>query len=61
MDEHKGREFEVLQSVAELLDTLTSEQQKQVMAMLATRYGLKMIEPAAGARKGYSPRPRRKF
>ncbi len=34
MGEHKGREFEVLQNVAELLDTLTNEQQKQVMAML---------------------------
>jgi hypothetical protein len=59
-EEIKGREFEIAAQVAELLDTLSKDQQRQVMAMLASRYGLQLKEPAAGAGKGYYPRPRRK-
>lgn len=59
--ETKGREFEIAQEVAELLDTLPPEKQRQVMAMLATRYGMILKEPAAGAGKGYSPRPKRRY
>jgi hypothetical protein len=44
MTEHKGREFEILQSVAELLDTLPPDKQKQAMAMLAARYDMKIAE-----------------
>lgn len=43
----QGREFEVAQEVAGLLDTLTPEQQRQVMALLATRFGMQLKEPAA--------------
>ena len=59
--ETKGREFEIAQEVAELLDTLPPEKQRQVMAMLATRYGMTLKEPSAGAGKGYSPRPKRRY
>ena len=59
MDELKGREFRIAEQVAELLDSLPPEKQKQVMAMLATRYGLTIKEPASTAGKGYSPRPRK--
>lgn len=55
MDEVKGREFQIAEQVAELLDTLKPEQQRQVMAMLATRYGLAIREPSHGAGKGYRP------
>lgn len=61
MDDVKGREFEVLSQVAELLDTLKPDQQRQVMAMLATRYGLTIKEPASTIGRGYTARPRRKF
>lgn len=54
-------EFEVLQDVAGLLDQLTPEQQKQVMAMLATRYKLKLIDATpSGGGGSYRPNYRRK-
>lgn len=59
MDDVKGREFDIAAQVAELLDTLSKEQQKQVMAMLATRYGLTIKEPGQTAGKGYRPSPRK--
>lgn len=59
MDDVKGREFDIAAQVAELLDTLSKEQQKQVMAMLATRYGLTIKEPSQSAGKGYRPSPRK--
>jgi len=59
--EVKGREFEIAAEVAELLDTLSKEQQRQVMAMLASRYGLTLKDPPAGAGKGYTARPRRRY
>lgn len=61
MSETKGREFEIAAEVAELLDTLTKEQQRQVMSLLATRYGLAIKEPAQPVGKGYSMRPKRKW
>lgn len=61
MDDVKGREFDIAAQVAELLDTLNKEQQKQVMAMLATRCGLTIKEPGQTAGKGYSPRPKRRW
>lgn len=60
-EEIKGREFEIAAQVAELLDTLNKDQQKQVMAMLASRYGLQLKEQAAGAGKGYTARPKRRW
>lgn len=57
----KGREFEIAAEVAELLDTLRPEQQRQVMAMLATRYGLTIKEPTPPAGRGYAPRPKRRY
>lgn len=56
----KATEFEILQDVAGLLDTLRPEQQKQVMALLAERYGLKVTEKTTGGRSTYRPAPRRK-
>ena len=61
MDDVKGREFQIAEQVAELLDTLKPEQQRQVMAMLATRYGLTIKEPAPTAGRGYTARPKRRF
>ena len=61
MDDVKGREFDIAAQVAELLDTLSKEQQKQVMAMLATRYGLTIKEPSQTAGKGYRPNPKRRY
>jgi hypothetical protein len=58
--ETKGREFEIAQEVAELLDTLTPEQQRQVMAMLITRYRLRPAEPLTSSRSPYRPAPRTK-
>lgn len=55
MDDLKGREFDIAAQVAELLDTLSKEQQKQVMAMLATRYGLTIKESTQATGKGYRP------
>lgn len=61
MTDTKGREFQIAEQVAELLDTLKPEQQKQVMAMLATRYNLTIKEPASNTGRGYPPRPKRRF
>jgi hypothetical protein len=61
VDEVKGREFDIAAQVAELLDTLSKEQQKQVMAMLASRYGLKLTEPSSPVRGGYKPSPKRRY
>jgi hypothetical protein len=38
MSETKGREFEIAAAVTELMDTLTKEQQQQLMSLLNTRY-----------------------
>lgn len=61
MTDTKGREFEIASEVAELLDTLTKEQQKQVMAMLAARYGLTVKVPPASTGRGYTARPKRRY
>jgi len=61
MGSNHGREFEIGQQVAELLDSLQPEQQIQIMALLATRYGLKLIpqNTYAGTRAGKSKLKRR--
>lgn len=59
--ETKGREFEIAAEVANLLDTLTKEQQNQVMAMLATRYGLTIKHSNQTAGKLTSPRLKRRW
>lgn len=61
MNDVKGREFQIAEQVAELLDTLKSEQQRQVMAMLATRYGLNLLEPTKSSVGSYRPRPKRRY
>lgn len=61
MTDTKGREFEIASQVAELLDTLSKEQQRQVMAMLASRYGLTIKDPPASTARGYTVRPKRKW
>lgn len=54
--ETKGREFEIAAQVADLLDTLPKEQQRQVMAMLAARYGLTVKEPTRCVPPPYKPK-----
>ncbi len=51
------REFEIMQTVAELLDTLPKEKQRQVIAFLASRYGLVLKDPPTGGSGGYHSRP----
>lgn len=59
-NDQKGREFEIMAEVADLIDQLPKDKQKQVMAMLAARYGLQLKEPPATGRAGYRPGPRSK-
>ncbi len=60
MEDTKGREFHIAEQVADLLDTLNPEQQRQVMTMLATRYGLTIKEPSQPGRgSSYRPNPRK--
>lgn len=61
MSDVKGREFQIAEQVAELLDTLKTEQQRQIMAMLATRYGLKLLEPTKPSVGSYRPSPKRRY
>lgn len=61
MTDTKGREFDIASQVAELLDTLTKEQQRQVMAMLASRYGLTIKDPPVSTGRGYAVRPKRRY
>ena len=57
----RQNEFEVLQDCAGLLDQLENPQQRQVMTMLAERYGLKLDTPTAPrSGKSYNPSPHRK-
>jgi hypothetical protein len=45
--------LEILPEVVGLLDSLKAEEQRQVMAALAERYGLKMSEKATGSRRPF--------
>jgi hypothetical protein len=55
-------EFEIAEQVAALLDNVEPKKRKQILAMLATRYELKLTEPATPAGKGsYRPKPRRGY
>ena len=57
-----GREFEIAGYVAEMLDSLSKDQQRQVMAMLAARYGLSLKDPPGPTRGGgYAPRRKRSY
>ena len=57
----RQNEFEVVQDCAGLLDQLDAAQQQQVMTMLATRYGLKLVTPTTtGGGRNYKPSARRK-
>jgi hypothetical protein len=60
--EVKGREFEILAIVAEQIDELPEDKRKQVMAMLAARYGLIIRDRSnSGAHSGYGAWPNRKY
>lgn len=61
MDDLKGREFEIAAQVAEQLDQLPPEKQKQVMAMLASRYNLTIKDPPASQGRGYAAKPKRRY
>lgn len=60
MADTKGREFEIAAIVAELLDSLNKEQQRQVMAMLASRYGGAFVSPAPTRASSHQYRRRAK-
>ena len=52
--------LEILPEVVGLLDSLKADEQRQIMAALAERYGLKVTEKSSGGRSYYRPAPRRK-
>jgi hypothetical protein len=52
--------LEILPEVVGLLDSLKAEEQRQIMAALAERYGLKVSEKSSGGRGSYRPTPKRK-
>lgn len=49
------REFEIAGYVADLLDQLPAEKQRQVMALLAARYGFRLSDPPPARSSGYRP------
>jgi len=50
-----------MREVADQLDQLQPDKQKQVMAMLAARYGLQIKEPPTTTGRGYRPKPKRGY
>ena len=54
-------EFQIAEEVAQLLDNLHPDKRRQVMAMLATRYGLALKEPSTNAPGRYRPTPKKRF
>jgi hypothetical protein len=54
-------EFQIAEMVAEQLDQLPKDKQRQVMALLATRYGLTIKDPPAATGRGYRPSPKRRY
>lgn len=49
-------EFEIMQTVAEIIDSLPKEKQHQVIAFLASRYGLILKDPPSGGGASYRAR-----
>jgi hypothetical protein len=57
----RATEFQIAEEVAQLIDGLHPDKRKQVMAMLATRYGLAVKEPSAASPAGrYRSTPKRR-
>lgn len=54
-------EFQIAEEVAQLLDNLHPDKRRQVMAMLATRYGLTVKEPSSSPSGRYRPTPNKRF
>lgn len=54
-------EFQIAEEVAQLLDNLHPDKRRQVMAMLATRYGLAFKEPSSSPSGRYRPTPKKRF
>jgi hypothetical protein len=52
--------LEILPEVVGLLDSLQPEEQRQIMAALAERYGLKVTEKTSGSASRFKPYPKRK-
>lgn len=52
--------LEILPEVVGLLDSLKADEQRQIMAALAERYGLKITEKSSSGRSNYRPAPKRK-
>lgn len=58
-DEFQAPEFAAIEACAELLDQLEEHKQRQVMAMLAERYGLNLQPAVKPIRSAYRPNPKR--
>jgi hypothetical protein len=52
-------QFEILKEVSLLIDSLEPSERRQVMASLAERNGMKLVEKPAAGGSGYRPAPRR--
>ena len=53
-------QFEILKEVSLMLDSLPESERRQVMASLAERNDMKLIEKSSGGRSSYRPAPKRK-
>jgi hypothetical protein len=51
---------EVQREVEALIDSFANDEQRQIMASLAERYGFKITDKASTPRRGYRPGPARK-
>ena len=56
----KFDQFEILKEVSLMIDSLEPSERRQVMASLAERNGMKLVEKPSGNSSGYRPSPRRK-
>lgn len=56
----KFDQFEILKEVSLMIDSLEPSERRQVMASLAERNGMKLVEKTSGNSNGYRPSPRRK-
>ncbi|MBV9469337.1 MAG: hypothetical protein JOZ57_08830 [Abitibacteriaceae bacterium] len=52
--------FEILREVSLLIDSLEPSERRQVMASLAERNGMKLVDKTSGSRSGFKPYPKRK-
>jgi hypothetical protein len=53
----RGREFEILHQVTELMDELKPEHQRQIMALLAARYVMALRNQKSAKRQRFPLQP----